>query len=112
MVELFPFGIAQSVSTLTTLLPFTDLGSENQDVTIFLENDDATNTCTLIVDVSHGGIYANSARKQTAIAQPLDECSIEIRCPNPFTWVRIAAQTASPGFPTVAVKWGIVCQQR
>lgn len=112
MVELIPFGDAQSVSTLTTLLAFTDIGSENQHIAVVLENGDPTNTCTLIVDVSHGGIYPNSARRQSAIAQPHDEASVEISTPEPYTYIRISAQTASPGFPAVSIRWGVVVQQR
>lgn len=111
-MELIPYGAAQNVSTLTTLLPFTDIGSENQFATIFLDNQDATNTVDLIVDVSHGGAHANSFRQQRITISPLDEGSIDLEAPNTFTFVRVSAQTASPAFPTVGIKWAIVVQQR
>lgn len=111
-LELVSYGASQNVSTLTTLLPFTDVGSENQHVTIFLDNLDATNTVDLIVDVSHGGVHANSFRQQRVTVEASGEGSVELPHPMPYTYVRISAQTASPSFPAVQVKWAIVVQQR
>jgi hypothetical protein len=105
--ELLPFGASVSVSALTTLLPFTDVGSENQGIKVVLENSDPTNTCTLIVDVSHAGTYPDLLRRQQATAQPQDECSVELH-DLMDTYIRISAQ--SPG--TVSVKFGIVARER
>lgn len=109
--ELLPFGTAQNASTLTVLLPFTDVGSENQAIKVTLENEDASNTCDLIVEPSHNGVYPDSLRRQVVTVQPLSEGSIEIH-DLMDTFVRVSAQTASPAFPVVSVKWGIVSRER
>lgn len=105
--ELIPFGASVSVSSLTTLLPFTDVGTKSLNVKVVLENDDLTSTCDLIVDVSHGGTFPDPLRKQVVTAQPQSEASIELHCLLD-TYIRIAAQ--SPG--TVLVKFAIVAMER
>jgi hypothetical protein len=107
--ELIPLTTV-GLSGLTVLLPFTDVGSENQHVAVILENADPTIAIDLIVDVSHGGLYPNSARRQIKTAQPNgDEVSIEITSPNPYTYIRVSAQPAS-GTPNA--RYAIVAQER
>jgi hypothetical protein len=109
--ELLPFGAAQNASTLTVLLPFTDVGSENQAIKVTLENEDLTNTCDLIVEPSHNGTFPDALRRQVVTVQPQSEGSIEIH-DLMDTFVRVSAQTASPAFPVVSLKWGIVARER
>ena len=107
-VEIIPFGAPVPVSTLTTLLAFTDLGSDWERVAIMLSNEDATNEVTLIVEVSHGGAHANDERTQMKSCPALAERSVLIDAPNEFTYVGIAAQTDSPSYPTVNVKFAVL----
>lgn len=107
--ELIPSTAVSLGPGLVVLLPFTDVGSENQHVSVHLENDDPAITVTLIVDVSHNGLYPNSARRQTAIAQAQDEASIELHSPMPYTFIRVSAQPASG---TPSGKYAIVSQER
>lgn len=106
--ELIPLTTV-SLSGLTTLLAFTDLGTANQSIAVMLQNDDAAIAVDLIVDVSHGGIYPNDDRRQVRTARPQGEASVELTAPNPYTYIRVSAQPASG---TPSIKYAIVTQER
>lgn len=106
------FGAAQGVSTLQTILGFTDYGSDFQKLAVHAENQDLTNTLTLIVDVSHGGVRPNLSMRQQITIQPGQEGVVTIDSPNPFTYIRVQFQTASPGFPTVQFRWALLGMRR
>lgn len=107
--ELVPATAATFGPGLVVLLPFTDVGSENQHVAVILQNDDAAIAVDLIVDVSHGGVYANPDKQQKVTVAAQSEGSVEIGPPNPHTYIRVSAQPAS-GSPTG--KYAIVTQER
>ncbi|HQR17695.1 MAG TPA: hypothetical protein PK948_04975 [Gemmatimonadales bacterium] len=98
----------QDVSTLTTLLAFTSYGETHDGFAVHLENLDGANDVALIVEVSHNGSHPNTERTQTHLAHAGEEVTVTIDPPNPFTYIRITAQTNSPGFPTVQVKWALL----
>lgn len=108
----YEFGAAQNVDTLTTLLAFTDFGSDFRALGIFLNNLDAVNPVTLVVDVSHDGTVPCVSRTQTRRIPALFQDVVEIGEPNPYTYARLAAHTDSPGFPTVSVQWAVVGLRR
>lgn len=109
--EPYPYSAATNVSTLTTLLNWTDLGSDWASLAFHLDNTDVTNTCTLIVEASQGSLRAND-RQQTYVVPLSREGSIEIGPPNLYTFYRISAQTVSPSFPVVSIKWAVTGQRR
>jgi hypothetical protein len=98
---------AANVSTLTTLLPFTDVSDYNS-VSAHLINLDATNEVTLIFDTSVGGGRPNLSKRYTATAGPGEECSIDTAMPMWAKYVRLSAQTTGPGYPTVQVQWTLL----
>src|SRR5713101_9603712 len=101
------YGATVNVSTLTTLLAFTDYGSVYSCLAVHLSNEDGTNTVNLIVEFSHGGTRPNDEYTYTKSAVALKEAMYYIDTPNPFTYIRLSSQTNSP-FPTVAVKWALL----
>jgi hypothetical protein len=109
--EVYPYVTAQNVSTLTTLLNWTDLGSDYSDLAFQLDNTDASNTCTLIVEASQGGTRPND-RQLTYTVPASKEGSLEIAGPNLYTYYRVTAQTASPSFPTVSIRWAVIGRRR
>lgn len=96
-----------NVSTLTTLMPFLRV-DPYVTVSVHLQNLDATNSVDLIVDPSAGGTLPNISRRQTYTAGPGEEVSIEFGAPMWARSIRISAQTESPGFPVVPVRWCIL----
>lgn len=106
--EIASYGTAQNVSTLTTLLAFTDYGTEYKSLCVYIENDDGANNVNLVIDVSHGGTYKVTEMSTTVAVAAQQEGYAYIGDTNPFTYIRIAAQTDSPGFPTVQIKWALL----
>lgn len=107
--EIVPYGTPVSVAaTLTTLLAFTDYGSDWRALKVFLSNEDAVNPGTLIVDVSHGGTQKVGDMTQTREAGALEEATVDLGDPQPFTYIRIAANSGS----TIAVRWALLGLRR
>jgi hypothetical protein len=107
---LIDFSAPVSVSVLTALLPFTSW-PHTGGLLFAVVNLDAANPLTVILDRSEDGVSPDSdpvtGKTQTATAPPLSQCSFEIG-PNPLaSYWRLSAHTASPGFPTVQVKWRV-----
>lgn len=98
----------QNVSTLTTLLSATDLGSDYRSLCFIIENQDGANNVTLIVEASHTGTRFNGGRKQSITAAAGTEESIEVGEPNMYTFYRVSAQTDNPAFPVVAIRWAVL----
>lgn len=105
-VEIKALSAATNVSTLTVLLDWFDVSGFGL-VIATIQNLDGANNVTLIVDVSRGGSSKNTGRQQTALVAAGDEGDIEVSIPNPRKYIRVSAQTDSPGFPTVSVKWAL-----
>jgi len=98
-----PFGDLVNVSTLTTLLQFqtwTNLDS----LLVALVNLDTTNPVTLRVETSEDGIHPDDEYFEK-VAPAGKQASIEIGPSARRTYWRVSAYTASPAYPTVAVKW-------
>lgn len=89
---------------LTTLLAFTDYGSDFEALAVFLNNQDATNPADLIVDVSHGGTDKIGELTQTKTCPADEEVCVILGAPHPFTNIRIGATSAF----TVNVKWALL----
>jgi len=107
-VTIAEYGNAQAVSTLTTLLALTDYGSDYKALAVFLSNEDATDAITLIVDVSHGGTKVIDELTHTVSIAAGAEGYVFLGEPHPFTYIRIGAQTDSPGFPAATAKWALL----
>ena len=95
-----------SVSTLTVLEAFTNRGSKYRGLLYTLINLDGSNTVDLILETSQDGTRPDSRIKWQETAAAGEQVSVEIDATMRFYW-RLSAQTASPGFPTVSVKWEI-----
>ena len=104
---IYEFSDPANVSTLTTLLVFSDI-KDFSGLGIHLRNLDVTNDVTLIVDTSLGGAVPNTGRRQTTVIGPGEEGSIEIPPPMWARYLRIAAESESPGFPVVSVEWALI----
>jgi len=100
-----------SVSTLTALMDWTDL-SGYPDIVPVLINDDATNNVNLIVETSDdpGGTKKPDIFQRTTAIPALKQGAEDIT--NHRKYWRISAQTDSPGFPTVSVRWALMCDSR
>jgi len=98
---LIPSGPTFSISTLTTLSGSVDI-RRYKSIIISLANPDVTNLINLFVDPSVSGIKFNTGRRQSAVALPGEEGSVEIQPDNNYPFIRISAQTDSP-FPTVTL---------
>jgi hypothetical protein len=107
-VEIYSYGSTTNISTLTTLLAFTDLGSDFRHLTVFMLNTDGANNANLVIDLSHGSTGELDEMTKTVSIPALKEGYFTIDDPNPFTYIRIAGQTDSPSFPVVAIKWSVV----
>lgn len=110
-VEIKALSGSTNVSTLTVLQDWLDV-SGYELVIPTIQNLDGANNVTLIVDVSRSGSSKNTGRQQTMLVAAGDEGDVEISIPNPRRKIRISAQTDSPAFLTVAVKWALDGIQR
>ena len=95
------------VSTLTTLLNWTSYGNVYDTLIAMLENTDGANQVSLILDVSNFGNYPNLNQRIVWPANAQNECSCPIVTPNPFTYIRVSAQTLGPSYPTVNINWSL-----
>lgn len=109
---LFDYGSPVSVSTLTSLLSFTDMGSDFAEICVFLYNDDATESVDLTVELSHGGTNPVDSATQVKRISAKKEDFVQVSYPNPFTYLRISASALGPSFPTVNVKWAVLGLRR
>ena len=111
-----PFGRPESinelagttnVSTLTVLKAFTNLGSDYHTLLFAVQNTHATETCYFTIETSEDGVYpdANVTWYLTCPAQK--QASLEVGPGILRRYWRISANTTSPGYPTVAVKWAV-----
>lgn len=103
---LIDFGSPQNVSTLTTLETFT-LFEGFKTLLFTVVNLDSSNSVTMILETSQDGIHPDDDKTYLVSAGPGKQASNEVG-PCPLRrWWRISAQTQSPTFPIVAVKWQI-----
>jgi len=98
--------IAQSsgpvdVSTVTPLLPFTDL-SDYQIVFLAVQNL-GPNEVTVFFETSEDGISVDATLVYTYTIQTGQQCSLEISPDNVRSYYSITAQTDAPSFPTSQV---------
>lgn len=102
-----PFAATPTnVSTLTTLVPFTDW-STRDSILFALINLDSTNSVTLRLETSQDGTHPDGSAAQEVTAGPGQQASMEIG-PRPVRrYWRLSAYTSSPSFPVVAVKFEV-----
>jgi len=108
-IELVSMGSPQSVTGLVPLLSLTDFGSEFEQLAFHVENQDAVNSATMLVDVSHGGVFTNDERQQPKIIPPRAERSQLIDKPNEFTFSALSIQTSGP---TINIRWALLGRLR
>lgn len=108
-----PNGLqSANISTLTPLFPFTNLALAVGPipVTAFILaiiNLDPTNSIIVNFEVSEDGIHPDAARSYNYEVAPGMQQSLSISGPDADTYFAITAQSMSPSFPTVAVKWAV-----
>lgn len=100
-----------TVSTLTVLMPFTELAAELETLLFYVLNQSATETVTATLETSEDGVLADSDRTYTLTAPPSTQASQEVQLPLRTYW-RLSASTASPTFNTASVRWGVKAGRR
>jgi hypothetical protein len=106
LAETITDSTTTSVSTLTVLKNWTDLGGTHNQLLFWLSNTDATNYVDLFIETSEDGVRPD-IHVETVRVPAGKQGSKEI---GPFQlrrYWRVSAQTVSPVFPTAVVKWGI-----
>lgn len=93
-----------AVNGLTVLLPWTNLGQNFESLNAIIENLSASATCDLIVSVSHNGNNASGIGGYKITANPLEEVDFRVVEPNPYTWIKVAANSAS----AITINWAML----
>lgn len=62
--------------------------------------------------VTRPGVYAPYVSNVQDATLDSKEGSIEIGAPNPYTYYRLTAQTDSPVFPAVSIRWAVLGRRR
>lgn len=107
ITHLIPFNPAgQSISTLTTLLGFTEWAGIFS-LRFWLINLDSTNTVDLIVEASPDGVHVDEERIWTRTINPGKAKSIYVGPFADLRFYRATAQTSSPTYPVVSGKFGV-----
>jgi hypothetical protein len=96
-----------SVSTLTVLKAFTNLGSDYHTLLFVVINTDDTDTVTVTIETSEDGVHPDGTSIWTLTAAPGKQASMEVGPGLLRRYWRMSANTDSPGFPTAAVTWCI-----
>lgn len=93
---LVAFGVSQNFAIgVTTLLAFTDYGTDYVELAVILRNDGTSpNAVDLVVDVSHGGVLPNTEMTVTKTCPLGDERRVSLPGPNPDTYVRVQVNNA------------------
>lgn len=111
-----PYGLPEAitdlagnvtVSTLTVLKAFTNLGSTYHTLLFVLHNTSASSNTTMLVETSEDGTYADAHIKWTVTCPPGKQASVEVGPGILRRFWRLSAYSDSPSYPEVAVKWAI-----
>ena len=94
-----------NVSTLTVLKAFTNLGSSYHTLLVAVQNTHATETAYVTVETSEDGVYPDANVIWTLTCPAQKQASLELGPGILRRYWRISANTTSPGYPTVALKW-------
>jgi hypothetical protein len=99
---------ARSISTLTPLLDWFTC-EHGHRMFVVLINDDGSNNANLIVETSEDPSVSKKvdAMVFNSPCLPSAQTSIEIDNPSARKYYRVSAQTDSPGFPTVNIRWQV-----
>lgn len=103
------YGADIPISTLASLLDFTNYGNLFRAFCAHVYNQDNVATLTLYGDVSHGAVVANDEYHQEKEVLANKEGCIIVEQPNPFTYVRFQAQSS---VGTVQVKFALLGLRR
>lgn len=95
------------VSTLTTLLAFTDLGAHHSALLFAVMNLSETESVNVKIDTSEDGVHPDDYRSHLIVAPPGMQASLEIGPILLRRYFRLAAYTTSPAFPTAYVQWTV-----
>jgi hypothetical protein len=111
-----PFGLPEAinelagttnVSTLTVLKAFTNLGSTYHTLLFIIQNTDALNGVTFVVETSEDGVYPDQHVIWTIACPASKQATVEVGPGLLRRYWRISAYSAGPGYPTVACKWAV-----
>jgi len=111
-----PFGLPESitelagtvnVSTLTVVKNWINLGSTYHTLLFAVQNTHATESCFVTVETSEDGVYPDANVTWLITCPAQKQASLEVGPGILRRYWRISANTTSPGYPTVAVKWAV-----
>jgi hypothetical protein len=111
-----PFGLPESinelagtadVSTLTVLKAFTNLGSSYHTLLFCVQNTDAVNDVTLVVETSEDGVYPDASVVWVVSCPAQKQATVECGPGILRRFWRVSAHSADPEYPVVAVKWAV-----
>ena len=96
----------RSISTLTPLLDWFTCEFGHRMLVVMI-NDDGSNNSNLIVETSEDPDASKKVDSMfwTQACAANQQISIEINNPSARKYYRVSAQTDSPGFPTVSIRW-------
>jgi hypothetical protein len=107
-----PRTIAESsapvnVSVLTTLYPFTDVGTHHSSLLFAVVNLSATNTLHMVIDTSEDGTHPDGTNQIVVDVAPGYQGSYEVGTLQIRKYFRLSAYTDSPAFPVASANWYI-----
>ena len=111
-----PYGLLEAInelpgtttiSTLTVLKAFTNLGSNYHTLLFVLQNTDAANAVTMTVETSEDGVYPDANLLWNITCPAGKQVSVEVGPGTTRRYWRLSATSMGPSYPEVAVKWAI-----